>query len=201
MKKENPQKSLFEIADSQMGYFTAAQAIAAGITNNNHLYHIKQGNWIRERRGIYRLTKYPNQNYDQYALWAVWSMNRKGEMLGVYSHETALSLYDFTDINPVKIHLTIPRGFRRHSEIPSELKLHYSIIEPIEVEEREGFKITKLFRTIADLVRAQSISDDIIVQAVNQGLSTGKLTQTEYTSLKKMPRVGGLLSRIMGEVK
>src|SRR5579871_759702 len=47
-------RRLFEIAESQQGYFTAKQAKAAGFAEKTHPYHVQVGNWIREYRGIYR---------------------------------------------------------------------------------------------------------------------------------------------------
>ncbi|MGD9643721.1 MAG: type IV toxin-antitoxin system AbiEi family antitoxin domain-containing protein [Elusimicrobiales bacterium] len=49
---------LFTIAEGQGCYFTPKQAEAAGFSRKNHSYHVQMGNWIRERRGIYRLAKF-----------------------------------------------------------------------------------------------------------------------------------------------
>ncbi len=52
MKKEARKRTnLFEVAESQQGFFTAKQAERAGFLNTNHGYHVKAGNWIREGRG------------------------------------------------------------------------------------------------------------------------------------------------------
>ncbi|MGB7128727.1 MAG: type IV toxin-antitoxin system AbiEi family antitoxin domain-containing protein [Candidatus Rhabdochlamydia sp.] len=48
--------TLFEIAESQQGYFTFKQAIAAGFSDKNHRYHVQNGDWIKVLRGIYRLS-------------------------------------------------------------------------------------------------------------------------------------------------
>jgi len=114
-KKQNSthiSNKLFHIADMQMGYFTTRQAVAAGIPDNNHAYHIKVGHWKRESRGIYRLTNYPVSDYEELMVWYLWSRNRNDVSQGVFSHETALDLYELSDVNPSKIHLTVPKGFR-----------------------------------------------------------------------------------------
>jgi len=191
--------SIFDIAESQQGFFTAQQAKSVGITDNNHCYHVRKGNWIREWRGIYRLKNYPFQEDAQYALWGVWSMNRKGEILGVYSHETALSMFNLSDVNPVKLHMTVPRGFRRHSKISDVLKLHYSKIVFSEYEDRGGYKVTKPFRTIIDVIRNGTLSNELIIQAVKEGIQSGLLTHKQYSDLKKMPHIGKVLCEIMGE--
>ena len=201
MKSENPEERLFQIAAIQGGYFTALQAKQAGFRDNNHAYHVRAGNWARKWRGIYRLARYPLQDDDQYALWGVWSSNRQGVIQGAYSHETALALYDLSDVMPAKLHLTVPRGFRRHGTVPEVLLLHYATIERAECEERGGYRVTKAFRTIMDIVRSRTMSPEFIKQAVQQALDRGYLTQDQYRTLKNMPRIGSGLREIMGDRK
>jgi hypothetical protein len=52
-------RRLFDLAEQQQGFFTTKQAKAAGFAENTHPYHVQAGNWIREHRGIYRLTLFP----------------------------------------------------------------------------------------------------------------------------------------------
>jgi len=53
------QKDLYQLAESQSGYFTTKQASALGYASNKRIYHVRAGNWIREHRGIYRLARFP----------------------------------------------------------------------------------------------------------------------------------------------
>ena len=200
MKNNNPETTLFRIATEQGGYFTAFQAKQAGFSDNNHAYHMRVGNWIREWRGIYRLSRFPLQADSQYCLWGVWSMNRKGNIVGIYSHETALSLYDLTDLQPNKFHLTFPRGYRRHGAIPKGLIIHHAQINPDECEERGGYSVTKPFRTLVDIIRAGKISPEFIQQSVRQVLDKGYVTRSQYRTLTDIPRIGKRLKKIMGEV-
>jgi len=199
MKTNNSENALFETASAQGGYFTALQAKQAGFSDKNHQYHLRVGNWIREMRGIYRLVRFPLLEDAQYSLWGIWSMSRSSLIQGIYSHETALALFELSDLQPEKLHMTLPRGYRRHSEIPKILILHHASIEPSECEERRGYKVTKPFRTIADIVREQAVSPEFIKQAVNQALNKGYLTQAQYRKLKDQPRIGRRLSKIMNE--
>ena len=198
MKANIAESALFEIASAQGGYFTAFQAVDAGFSNKNHRYHVEVGNWIREWRGIYRLNRFPLREDAQYSLWGVWSMNRKGIPQGVYSYETALSIFELSDVQPEKLHMTVPRGYRRHSKIPKVLHLHHSIIEPFEYEERNGYRVTKPYRTIIDLVRSMTVSPEFIKQTVEQAIDRGYLTHAQYRTLKEMKRVGPRLKEILG---
>src|SRR5690242_9384509 len=98
---------LFRIADSQQGLFTIQQAMEAGFDPSNVTYHVKAGNWIREYRGIYRLANYPQVENSELVLWSLWSRGQNQVPQGVYSHQTALNVYQLTDLMPGKLHLTV----------------------------------------------------------------------------------------------
>jgi predicted transcriptional regulator of viral defense system len=199
MTKIDSEEKLFRIAASQGGYFTALQAKRAGFSDNNHIFHLRAGNWIREWRGIYRLARYPLQEDAQFALWGVWASGRRGERRGAYSHETALSLFGLSDLQPTKLHVTVPRGYRRHGNIPGILCLHHTNVKAVECEERNGYRVIRPFRTFVDLVRAQTVSPEFFRQAVRQALDRGVLTHAQYRTLKEMPRVGRRFKELMGE--
>ncbi len=97
----SPESELFEIAETQQGYFTFQQAIAAGFSDKNHAYHVKAGDWIKVFRGIYRLAKYPIGEREELVLWFLWFRNRSNVPQGVYSHYTALDLYELSDNMPL----------------------------------------------------------------------------------------------------
>ena len=175
-------RRLYEIAESQQGLFTTKQAKAAGFAENTHPYHVRVGNWIREHRGIYRLALFPPTEHPDLVLWALWSRNRTEEMDGVYSHGTALSLWELSDLNPARLHMTVPRHFRRNSEIPGILVLHYADIPPGDVETAQGFKFTRPLRSILDLIKADSVSKDILKQAIRQALERGLITQRQVST-------------------
>src|SRR5579862_7166316 len=119
-------RRLFDLAEQQQGYFTTKQAKAAGFAENTHPYHVQAGNWIREHRGIYRLSSFPQGERPDLMLWSLWSRNRGEVAQGVYSHQTALSVHDLSEVMPAKLHMTVPKSFRRNSEIPRVLVLHFA---------------------------------------------------------------------------
>ncbi len=53
------QQDLYQLAESQSGYFTTKQASALGYASNTRIYHVRAGNWAREHRGTYRLVHFP----------------------------------------------------------------------------------------------------------------------------------------------
>ena len=111
--------------------------------------------------------------------WYLWSRNRAQILQGVYSHQTALSIYELSDIMPVKLHLTVPPHFRRSSPIPRVLVLHRGKLAAQDVAKLRGFAVTRPLRTIRDLSAAQSVSFDIFRQAFEEGTRRGLITLTE----------------------
>jgi predicted transcriptional regulator of viral defense system len=172
-------RRLFEIADQQQGFFTAKQAKAAGFAENTHPYHVQAGNWTRELRGIYHLALYPITDRPELVLWALWSRNRNEEIEGVYSHHTVLSFYDLSDLNPAKVHMTVPTNFRRNSEIPGALVLHYADLPASDVKTVQGFRITQPLRAILDLIEAGTVERNFIRQAITQAVDRGLITRQE----------------------
>jgi predicted transcriptional regulator of viral defense system len=174
---KDAQAKLFAVAELQGGFFTAKQAEEAGFDRTHHAYHVQTGNWEREYRGIYRLTRFPMPERSDLILWSLWSRNRDDQVQGVYSHQTALSIYDLSDIMPAKLHMTVPNGFRRSAEIPPILVLHYDDLSGDEIEERNGYRVTRPIRAIVD-VRGK-ISDELFTQAFREAKTRGLITEPD----------------------
>jgi len=175
-------QTLFEIAASQYGLFTAKQAIKAGFKKNNHPYHVQVGNWVREWHGIYRLARFPPHQDSELALWTLWSCNSNGEPQAVYSHETALQIFDVSDIMPAKLHLTVSKGFRKQAS--QCLVLHRCDMPKQDIEFRDEFRVTKPLRTLFDLIITNSVSRDILRQALFEFLQRGLIMQQQIKNLK-----------------
>jgi predicted transcriptional regulator of viral defense system len=177
--------SLFEIAEGQQGYFTAKQAADAGYQLGSQAHHAKSGNWVRVERGIYRLARFPQSSEEQLVIYALWSRNRAGEPEGVYSHQTALSIHELSDVNPAKLHMTVPTAFRRNAETPKILVLHRASLDEENVEQRQGFAVTRPLRTIIDLTAAEAVSRDIVEQALMEGRKRGLITIRDLIELRR----------------
>lgn len=170
---------LFELAQQSQGFFTTKQAKAAGFAENTHPYHVQAGNWIREHRGIYRLAQFPLSDRPDLALWSLWSRNRKEEIEGVYSHQTALSLHELSDLNPAKLHMTVPRHFRRNSRVPGIVVLHHADLPASEVQPGPGYNLTRPLRTVLDLIEAGTVERLFIRQALRQAVERGLITRRQ----------------------
>ena len=176
---------LYGIAEGQQGFFTTKQAKAAGFAENTHPYHVQAGNWIREHRGIYRLASFPRGERPDLMLWSLWSRNRQELAQGVYSHQTALSLHDLSDVMPAKLHMIVPKGFRRNSEIPRVLVLHLANIPQSEIGAANGVRVTKPMRTILDLLEGGEVPPATLRQVLREGLRRGLIRRSEIGEARR----------------
>jgi len=175
-------RRLFEVAEQQQGFFTTKQAKSAGFAENTHPYHVQAANWVREHRGIYRLALFPTPERPDLVLWSLWSKNRKEEIEGVYGHQTALSLHELSDLNPAKLHMTVPPRFRRNSDIPGIIVLHYRNLSRSDIQTGPGYKYTRPLRTILDLIEAGTVEQTFIRQALLQAVDRGLVTRQQFRS-------------------
>jgi hypothetical protein len=170
---EEPRVRLWQRAAGQRGYFTAAQALADGYSYPLQHFHTQRGNWLRIDHGLYRFREYadlPAEDYDHLIRWALWSGGR-----AVVSHATALGVHDLGIANPAEIHLTVPQGFRKRE---AAVVLHRAHLEPADIEEREGFKVTTPVRAIAESA-ADGLQQDSIDSAVADLLDRGGATRAQ----------------------
>lgn len=186
-RHKDSSQHLFEIAEGQQGYFTAKQAETAGFDKKNHHYHVHSGSWIRECRGVYRLSKFPIAEHPDLITWSLWSRDRSDRPQGVYSHETALSVYNLSDLMPAKLHMTVPPEFRRNASISGVLVLHRGRPHDQDIEAMQGFRVTRPLRTIADLIAAGYLSPDHLQQAVRQAVQRGLISRSKVAAATQIP--------------
>ena len=189
---------LHQTAQAQQGFFTTKQAIRAGFAETTHSYHIKVGNWIREHRGIYRLADYPTAERPDLMLWYLWSQNRREVPEGTYSHDTALSLHELSDLMPSKLHMTVPKEFRRNSKLPEILVLYRAHLDPDEGQEMHGVRVTRPLRTIVDLLETGHVDRTQLKQAVDEAIRRGLIGKREIDRISN-DKVQTSLRELVGQ--
>lgn len=168
-------QKLYELAEGQLGYFTAAQARSAGVLQVRLVQLHRSGDLERVSRGVYRLARYPVSPLGQYMEAALWPQVRRPDVRGVISHASALAMYGLSDASPAKVHLTLPAGTRVRRTVPRHLVVHYADLPSGDVQEVEGIPVTTPERTIRD-VHADHIGPALVRQAIEDGRRTGQLT-------------------------
>jgi hypothetical protein len=187
----NKESRLLQIAENQQGYFTSRQAEACGFSPANFHRKLRAGKWSKEFRGIYRLSSYPLTSRPELALWTLWSADRQGNPQGVWSHETALEIHGLSDVAPTKLHMSVPRSFRKNIETPNNLCLHFvDKISPSDLEIRQGYRITTPLKTLADIIQEGQTQNEqielaILDLAIQKSLIKGLATIQEMEQLQK----------------
>ena len=180
---------LYRLAENQAGYFTAEQAHQAGFSWERLSAYTASGRFIRVQRGIYRLVQFPGSPYED--LFVAWL--RAGPN-SVISHESALYLYQLSDVLPGEVHVIMPRtGSRRRRGI----RLHTNRLLPVEVTRREGLPVTTPARTIIDLA-ASGLAEEQIRLAVFEALRQGLVSREEL--LVMASQKGGRAKRILSQI-
>ena len=76
----------------------------------------------------------------------------------------------------------LPSDFRRNSEIPGILVLHYADLPESDVQAGSGFKFTRPLRTILDLIESGTVERNFIRQALRQAVDRGLITRQQIRS-------------------
>jgi predicted transcriptional regulator of viral defense system len=171
---------LYEVAAAQGGYFTSKQAGAIGYSPALLQYYRRQERVESWRRGIFRIVHFPVTDHeDLVPLW-LWT-----DQKGVFSHETALVLYDLSDALPAKKHLTLPEAWRkRRLRVPDGTMLHYGDLSTDEMTWMGPVPVTTVLRTIFDCTR-EGAGSDLVRQAISQSVSRGLLTREDVKALTR----------------
>ena len=95
-------EKIIKMAKENNGTVTTAMVVAAGISRGNIKYLVDKGVIEKSTRGVYILPE----------VWDDEIFNLQSRFKrGIYSHETALFLWDLTDRTPNRYHMTFPANY------------------------------------------------------------------------------------------
>jgi hypothetical protein len=80
--------------------------------------------------------------------------------------------------------MTVPKEFRRNSKIPEILVLHRTNLDPSEVQEVHGVRVTRALRTITDLLGSGHVDRSQLKLAVDEAIRRGLIAKAE---IDRMP--------------
>ena len=175
---------------------SARQAREIGFSHQAQKYHVDHGNWLRVERGIFRLRDWPSTIEDSYALWTLWSGGR-----GVVSHDTATVVHDLGVLNPAKVHLTVPHGFRARHPVVLTTVAHLCADD---VEDRGAYRVTTPLRTLVDVAVSWDVTQEEVDDAVGEALDHAVVTSdalqrsAEERGDRAALRIGRALAAVAG---
>jgi predicted transcriptional regulator of viral defense system len=186
---------LYNIVEEQGGYFTAAQARGVGFSWERLSNNFKSGKFQRVAPGVYRLVQFPaSAHEDLIVAWLIAGPN------STISHESALAVYELSDVLPAEVHVIVPRTA---SHRRANIRQHTNPLAHDEVTRRGGLQVTTVARTIAD-VASRGLAEEQVWQVIQEALQRGLVSQEELFT--QAERRGGrakkiILSAIRKEVK
>ena len=180
-------RSYLQFAEAQAGLFTAEQAQKAGLYRQLLRRYVEHGRVRRLRRGIYRVVHFPTMEHEALAELWLWTGRT-----GVFSHETALSLHDLSDVLPRRVHATVPPSWAsRRLRVPMGLVLHYAEVPRTDRAWVAPVPVTTPQRTLADCVR-DHVAPDLVEQAIAQAGARGLVPAARTAELRRSGQRGGV---------
>jgi predicted transcriptional regulator of viral defense system len=113
--------------------------------------------------------------------WYLWSCGQSGNPEGVYSHDTALELHELSTWSGAKLHMTVPKNFKRRV-IPKVLRLHSGDLRHFEITHINHVPVTTATRTLLDLLKADLIPRHHLIEALQDARDRNLITQNDMTS-------------------
>lgn len=171
-------QQLWDVAVDQYGYFTMRDALALGLERPTVIKIATRGQVEHVAHGVYRFAELPTTEFDPYMLAALWT----GTPEACLSHDTALAGYDVCDINPDRIHLTVPRARRIRRRGGELYVLHYDDLREDQIGWWHRIRAVTLPTAIAQCT-ASGVPAYLLRQALGSGRERGLLTATDVDDL------------------
>jgi predicted transcriptional regulator of viral defense system len=170
---------LAEVANGNHGFITPDDAREAGVDPMNLVRMAERGQLERRGNALYRFPLAPPGPLDPYMEAALWPRGAEG----VISHESALELYELSDVHPRRIHVTVPRAHRIRRKVPTAYRIHHEDLGPRDVGRLEGIPIVTPERAIRQAHTAQ-LGPALVAQAIDHGERNGRLTARQAKRLR-----------------
>lgn len=166
MKARTALKDLAEVAESQWGMVTSAQATARGVSHLTLSRLAEAGDLVRLAQGVYKDAGAPSDERE--ALRAAWLSVEPGRFawdrvkdrpgLATVSGESAARLHGFGNLRAMRSEFTTPVRKQTQRE---DVRYRTRVLDGDDVTVREGLPVTTPERTIADLVEARVQLDHV----------------------------------------
>lgn len=154
-------EEIIKMAKGNNGTVTTAMVVAAGFSRGNIKYLVDKGVIEKSSRGIYILPE----------VWDDEIFNLQNRFKrGVYSHETALFLWDLTDRTPNKYHMTFPMNYNLTNPkkenircVQCKKEIYDLGIEEVATPGGNAVRAYSVERTLCDILKPHSHVDIQVV--------------------------------------
>ena len=171
--------ALVDVALDQYGFLTPGDARDAGVDPHRLVEMSRRGTLERVDHGLYRLPVVAHTALDHLMQATLWPRGQ-----GVLCHDTALDVHDLCDVNPAKIHITVPASYRLNRELPAAYVLHRRDLAADEVTRHEGIPIVTPARAILDGIDA-GLRAGLVEQAIDTARQRGLLATDDVDRIER----------------
>ncbi len=168
-------EQLREVALDQQGYVTSSQAAQLGITGAHLSTMVARGRLERAAHGVYRVPQVAETHADHYRLAVLWT----GVEQACLSHETALQVWNISDINPDAVHVCIPQHRRLRRKGGKGYVVHHEDLDPGQIGWWEGIPTVTVYTAIAQCI-STGVPSYLIRQALERSSQTSQLLPTQH---------------------
>lgn len=178
-------EALWEVAVEQYGYVTIRDAKQLGIDENAVWMLAARGGLEHAAHGVYRFPQLPVTERDPYMLAVLWASTDQCCL----SHDTALAVYEACDINPDRIHLTVPSTRRIRRRAGELYALHHQDLAAEQVGWWQGIPTVTLPTAIGQCIDS-GVPSYLLRQALEYGRLTGDILADEAANLEARLEAG-----------
>ena len=154
-------EEIIKMAKWNNGTVTTAMVVAAGFSRGNIKYLVDKGMIEKSSRGIYILPE----------VWEDEIFNLQNRFKrGIYSHETALFLWDLTDRTPNRYHMTFPMNYNLTNPkkenircVQCKKEIYDLGIEEVTTPGGNIVRVYSVERTLCDILKTHSHVDIQVV--------------------------------------
>ena len=171
---------VLELAQERHGYLVPEDLREIGLKPGRLHEYWQRGHAEKVGYGIYRLNLVPRDDADEYMLAALWPDGR-----GVLGGETALDLYELCDVNPARIHVTVPRDYRMTRPAPARYRFVHQDLAPESIERLDGLPIVTPKMAI-EQATTDHLRGALIEQAIDTARNRGLLRSAEADELRRV---------------
>jgi predicted transcriptional regulator of viral defense system len=175
---------LLPLAEQNDGLVTASQARNLGIKDSVLARLTQRRKLERVARGVYRIPYFPADRLSQYREAILWARASQGPERVALSHETALGVYGISDVNPSRVHITVPKSARLRRQKPKWIMLHRGDLPPSDVTTHEGLPVTTVAKSVLDVMDATGRLG-LVRQAIKDARKEGYISTADLNRLTR----------------
>ena len=162
-----------DVAVDNGGYVTPALVAPYGVPAIELRKMVSRGTLQAVAHGVYRVPSLPIDHFDALILARLWAAGR-----GAISHDSALLVHELCDINPTKVHLTIPKDYRISRSGGESYVLHWANLPDDDVTQIDAVTLTTVRRTLHDAIG--SVPTYLVHQAADTARERGAINAAEH---------------------